>query len=68
MQSSNGEGTPVAEPEAMVTGGKIKAVRKETRAGTLDCRKALEATGGDVMKAVEYLRENGLGGPSKVWT
>jgi NACalpha-BTF3-like transcription factor len=52
----------------LVTGDKIKAVRKETRAGTIDCRKALESTGGDVQKAVEYLRERGIGTPKKVWT
>jgi hypothetical protein len=52
----------------LVTGDKIKAVRKETRAGTIDCRKALESTGGDVDKAVEYLRERGIGTPKKVWT
>jgi translation elongation factor EF-Ts len=53
---------------AVVTGPKIKAVRKETRAGTIDCRKALEATGGDVQKAIEYLRERKIGTPKKVWT
>jgi translation elongation factor EF-Ts len=52
----------------LVTGDKIKAVRKETRAGTIDCRKALESTGGDVQKAVEYLRERNIGTPKKVWT
>lgn len=61
--SENGPtgGTPV-------TGAAIKAVRKETRAGTIDCRKALEATGGDITKAVEYLRERRIGTPRKVWT
>ena len=53
---------------AEVTGAKIKAVRKETRAGSIDCRKALEATSGDVQKAIEYLRERKIGTPKKVWT
>jgi translation elongation factor EF-Ts len=57
-----------ADNGAVVTGEKIKAVRKETRAGTIDCRKALEATGGDVQKAIEYLRERKIGTPKKVWT
>jgi elongation factor Ts len=57
-----------ANNKDLVTGEKIKAVRKETRAGTIDCRKALEATGGDVEKAVEYLRERNIGTPKKVWT
>ena len=52
----------------VVTGPKIKAVRKETRAGTLDCRKALEETGGDVQKAIDYLKERKIGTPKKVWT
>jgi translation elongation factor EF-Ts len=57
------------EPKTeVVTGEKIKLVRKETRAGTIDCRKALEATGGDVQKAIEYLRERKIGTPKKVWT
>ncbi len=68
MPGDNDSGASVAAPDALVTGPKIKAVRKETKAGTLDCRKALEETGGDVAKAVEYLREKGLGGPKKVWT
>lgn len=58
--SSNGK--------AVVTAAKIKAVRKETRAGTLDCRKALEATAGDVDQAIAHLRERGIGTPKKVWT
>jgi len=38
----------------------IKALREVTGAGVLDCRKALEQSGGDFDKAVEYLREKGL--------
>lgn len=64
----NHEKVSDGSPETPVTGEKIKAVRKETRAGTLDCRKALENTDGDVQKAVEYLREKGLVGPKKIWT
>ncbi len=54
--------------ETRITGASINAVCKETRAGTIDCRKALEATGGDVEKAVEYLNERKIGTPKKVWT
>jgi elongation factor Ts len=57
-----------ADNGAVVTSAKIKAVRKETRAGSLDCRKALEATEGDVQKAIDYLRERKIGTPKKVWT
>jgi 3-hydroxy-9,10-secoandrosta-1,3,5(10)-triene-9,17-dione monooxygenase reductase component len=66
QENSNSNGS--ASPETAVTAEKIKAVRKETRAGGLDCRKALEATDGDVRKAVEYLHEKGMGSPRKVWT
>jgi elongation factor Ts len=38
----------------------IKALREVTGAGVLDCRKALEQSGGDFDKAVEHLREKGL--------
>ncbi|MFC5997047.1 flavin reductase [Pseudonocardia hispaniensis] len=51
-----------------LTGEQIRAVRKETRAGALDCRKALEANNGDVQRAIDYLREKGIGTPKKVWT
>lgn len=38
----------------------VKQLRELTGAGILDCRTALEETGGDVDKAVQYLREKGL--------
>lgn len=38
----------------------IKALRERTAAGIVDCKKALEETGGDVDKAVEYLIRKGL--------
>jgi elongation factor Ts len=56
------------DDDAVVTGEKIRAVRKETRAGTLDCRKALEATAGNVQDAIQYLRDRKIGTPKKVWT
>jgi translation elongation factor EF-Ts len=51
-----------------VTSDMIKAVRKATKAGTLDCRQALEATGCDIDKAIQHLRDNGIETPKKVWT
>jgi NACalpha-BTF3-like transcription factor len=53
---------------AVVTGQKIRAVREETRAGSLDCRKALEATDGDVEGAIQYLRDRKSGAIKKTWT
>jgi elongation factor Ts len=38
----------------------IKELREATAAGVLDCKKALEASGGDAEKAKAYLREKGL--------
>ena len=37
----------------------IKELRDTTGAGVLDCREALEETGGDFEKAIAYLREKG---------
>lgn len=43
----------------------IKELREITGAGVLDCKKALEQTGGDVAKAAEILREKGLAKAAK---
>lgn len=43
----------------------IKLLRETTGAGVLDCKKALEETGGDMDKAVELLRKKGLAAAEK---
>ncbi|MHB1318233.1 MAG: translation elongation factor Ts [Anaerolineae bacterium] len=43
-----------------VTMDQIKELRQSTGAGVLDCKKALEQTDGDTVKAAEILREKGL--------
>ena len=43
-----------------ITADMIKALRAETNAGVLDCRKALQESDGDFQKAVEWLREKGM--------
>jgi elongation factor Ts len=43
----------------------VKALREETGAGVLDCRRALVETGGDLEQAKEYLREKGLAAAAK---
>lgn len=43
-----------------VNASAVKDLRERTGAGMLDCKKALEATGGDIDKAIAHLRENGL--------
>ncbi len=48
-----------------VTADMIKALRAETGAGVLDCRKALQESNGDFQKAVEWLREKGMATAAK---
>jgi elongation factor Ts len=43
-----------------ITAEKVKELRDKTNAGMMDCKKALKETGGDLEKAVVYLREKGL--------
>lgn len=44
---------------------KVKTLRQKTGAGVMDCKKALQETGGDIDKAVEYLREKGIAAATK---
>ena len=48
-----------------ITAQMVKDLREATGAGPLDCKKALEANGGDVEKAMEFLREKGLARAAK---
>ncbi len=43
-----------------ITASQVKELREMTGAGMMDCKKALTATEGEMDKAVEWLRENGL--------
>ncbi|HHY92238.1 MAG TPA: translation elongation factor Ts [Firmicutes bacterium] len=43
----------------------VKALREKTGAGMMDCKRALQETGGDTEKAIEYLREKGLAAAAK---
>ena len=43
----------------------VKELRERTGAGMMDCKKALAESGGDVQKAVDYLRQKGLAGAAK---
>ncbi len=43
-----------------ISASMVKELREMTGAGMMDCKKALTNTDGDMDKAVEYLRENGL--------
>lgn len=48
-----------------VTAKQVKELRDITAAGMMDCKKALEATDGDIKKAIDWLRENGLAKAAK---
>jgi elongation factor Ts len=48
-----------------ITATQINELRKATGAGMLDCKKALEETGGDFEKAVDFLRTKGLAAAAK---
>ena len=48
-----------------ITAAQVKELRDLTGAGMMDCKKALTATDGDVKKAIDWLRENGLAKAAK---
>jgi elongation factor Ts len=43
-----------------VSAERIKELRKRTHAGVMDCKEALQEAGGDMEKAVDFLRKKGL--------
>jgi elongation factor Ts len=43
----------------------VKRLRDQTGAGIMDCKRALEESGGDVDKAIAWLREKGLSTAAK---
>ncbi len=49
----------------MYTTEDIVKLRKRTNAGMMDCKKALDATDGDLDKASEWLREKGIAAAAK---
>lgn len=69
VADSNGQ-TSIPPPNETVTKATIspalvKLLREETGAGMMDCKKALSETGGDIVKAQEYLRKKGLASAEK---
>ena len=48
-----------------ITAKQVKELRERTAAGMMDCKKALTATNGDMEKAIDWLRENGLAKSAK---
>ena len=49
----------------MVSASDVKSLREKTGAGIMDCKKALMETDGDLDKAVDLLREQGIADASK---
>jgi elongation factor Ts len=47
------------------TAEQVKQLREETGAGMMDCKKALDASGGDYAKAVAWLQAKGLSAAAK---
>jgi elongation factor Ts len=43
-----------------ITAEQVRTLREKTGVGLMDCKEALKATGGNMDKAVDYLREKGL--------
>ncbi len=48
-----------------ITAQMVKELREKTGAGMMDCKKALEEAGGDMEKAIDYLREKGMAKAAK---
>jgi elongation factor Ts len=50
---------------AEITASLVKELRETTGAGMMDCKKALQETGGDIEAAVDWLRAKGLSKAAK---
>src|SRR5690554_2591174 len=48
-----------------ITAKMVKELREKTRAGMMDCKKALQETNGDIDKAIDFLREKGVASAGK---
>jgi len=46
--------------EAQISASQVKELREKTGAGMMDCKKALQECAGDLEKAGEYLRKQGI--------
>ncbi len=50
---------------AEITAARVRELRERTGIGMMDCKKALQETGGDMEKAVDYLRKQGMAAVEK---
>ncbi|XP_071724740.1 polyprotein of EF-Ts, chloroplastic-like [Rutidosis leptorrhynchoides] len=53
------------ETKPAISPALVKQLRDETGAGMMDCKNALSETGGDIVKAQEFLRKKGLASADK---
>ncbi|MBI2324768.1 MAG: translation elongation factor Ts [Chloroflexi bacterium] len=60
-----GGGQAPRRPPTSVSSTDVQRLRSETGAGVMDCKRALEETGGDFEKAREVLRQKGLAAAAK---
>lgn len=51
--------------EDMISASLVKELREKSGAGMLDCKKALEATNGNIDAAMDWLREKGISSAAK---
>ena len=49
----------------MFSASDVKDLRERTGAGMMDCKKALQESNGDMDKAIDWLRENGMAKAAK---
>lgn len=50
---------------SQITASMVKDLREKTGAGMMDCKKALQESGADIEKAVDWLRQKGLAKAAK---
>lgn len=50
---------------ANITAAMVKELREKTGAGMMDCKRALQETDGDMEKAIDFLREQGMADSAK---
>ncbi|MDZ4165881.1 MAG: translation elongation factor Ts, partial [Smithellaceae bacterium] len=48
-----------------ITSSMVKELREKTGTGMMDCKEALIASGGDMEKAIDYLRKKGMSAATK---
>src|SRR4051812_5360508 len=57
--------TGAPAPMATITAEMVRALREQSGAGMMDCKRALEETAGDVPQAIAILRERGMAAAAK---